>query len=107
MNIIPIIPMPNIFSPGPVGGNGSNTIGVGCVSKIGTGLNTALPELRLTVSVWDVPPIVFVAADEGGGTVAEDGAGVAVGAVEDVEVDDAGLIVTVAGVVVDNTFSLV
>ncbi len=108
VNIAPRIPIPNIFSPGPVGGSGfcgSSTMGVGCVSKIGVGLNIALPVVNCVLPTWDR------GGDWGKLTARGVGVGVEVAgarAVVGVEVGDMlDPIVTLAGVVVDKTFSLV
>lgn len=106
MSIVPSIPIPSIFFPGPVGGSGScgnSAMGVGCVLETGTELNIALPVLRFAAPPWD----------RGGDRGKLTAGGVEVG----VEValakafvgagDMFWAIVTLAGVVVDNTFSLI
>jgi len=109
-----------MVSPGPVGGSitsGDSTIVVGCGrAAIGVGVNTADSVLK---------PVIVASGDEvgvGDGALPGGGVGVRVGVIfrdNGVEVGvgvsvgvsevdtDAEVIVTVAGVVVDKTFSLV
>lgn len=71
------------------------------------GSAAAVPILKPVVPAICRLETVPVVADEADGIAAGDGVTVTVGVVVDMEVDGASLIVTVAGVVVDKTFSLV